>query len=40
MSIKCNTNEAIIKNTKKLLIDKDLQNKLINKQKKYINRSN
>jgi len=39
MSIKCNTNEAIIKNTKKLLIDKDLQNKLINKQKKYINKN-
>ena len=39
MSIKCNTNEAIIKNTKKLLIDKDLQNKLINNQKKYINKN-
>lgn len=39
MSIKCNTNKAIIKNTKKLLIDKDLQNKLINNQKKYINKN-
>lgn len=36
MSIKCNNIEDVVENTKKLLVNKDLQNEMIENQKKYI----
>ena len=39
MSIKCNAKDEVIKNTKRLLIDDDLQKEMVLNQKKYINRN-
>ena len=36
MAIKCNTIEEVVENTKKLLKDEILQNKMIENQEKYI----
>ena len=39
MSIQCNTMQAIVANTKKLLEDQNLQKELIQNQKKYMNKN-
>ena len=39
MSLKCENNQEIITNLKKLLNDENLQKNMINNQEKYINKS-